>query len=187
MQRIFACLLAALALPAAAAFKCTDSKGVAHYEDVPPAACSDVTITEVSPSGLTIRKIEPSKAASGAVAPAAKAEADRATLDRQRRDRTLVDTYTTESEIDRARERALELVKARKQSAQSQLELVKKRAKGIESNKGASQADRDGVAKEQAGIEHAIAGYDTEMARIQQQYETDKVRWRELKQASAQR
>ena len=76
---------------------------------------------------------------------------------------------------------------ARKQSAESQLELVAKRAKGVEANKSSSQADRDAVAKEQAGIQHAIAGYDTEMARIQQQFETDKVRWRELKQGSASR
>jgi hypothetical protein len=183
MKIILACLAAVAALPAAAAFKCTDPKGVAHYEDVPPAACADVTITEVSRSGTVVRKIEPQKAAPAAVAPAAKAESDRAALDRQRRDRTLIDTYTEEVEIDRARDRSLELVKARKQSAESQLDLVKKRSKGVEANKGSSQSDREAVAKEQAGIEHAIAGYDTEMTRIQQQFETDKVRWRELKQS----
>ena len=185
MKKILLCALAASAFPAAAAFKCTDSKGVAHYEDIPPAACADVTITEVSRSGTVIRKIEPQKAAPPAVPPAAKAESDRAAIDRQRRDRTLLDTYTTEAEIDRARDRSLELVKARKQSAESQLELVKKRAKGVEANKSSSQSDREAVAKEQAGIEHTIAGYDAEMARIEKQFETDKVRWRELKQASS--
>jgi hypothetical protein len=187
MNKILACLVAASAFPAVAAFKCVDSKGVSHYEDVPPAACADVAITEVSASGTVLRRIEAPKAAPAAVPPAAKAEADRASIDRQRRDRTLLDTYTTEAEIDRARDRSLELVKARKQSAESQLELVKKRAKGIESSKGSSASDREAVAKEQSGIEHVIAGYDTEMAHIQRQFETDKVRWRELRQASAQR
>jgi hypothetical protein len=187
MKKLLICLVAATAFPAGAAFKCTDSKGVAHYEDVPPEACTDVTITEVSRSGTVIRKIEPQKAAPPPLPPAAKAETDRVAVDRQRRDKTLLDTYTTEAEIDRARDRGLELIKARKQSAESQLELVKKRARGIEANKGSSQSDRDAVAKEQAGIQHVIAGYDTEMARIQQQFETDKVRWRELKQASAKR
>src|SRR6476620_1694481 len=146
MKSLLLCLLAAAAFPATAAFKCTDSKGVAHYEDVPPAACNDVTITEVSRSGTVIRKIEPQKAAPAA-APAAK-ESDRAAIDRQRRDRTLLDTYTNEVEIDRSRDRSLELVKARKQSAESQLELVKKRAKAVEANKGSSQSDREAVAKE---------------------------------------
>src|SRR3954470_22618287 len=121
MKIILACLVAAAALPAAAAFKCTDAKGVAHYEDVPPAACADVTITEVSRSGTVIRKIEPQKAGPPPIAPAAKAEADRVSIDRQRRERIFLDTYTAEAEIDRSRDRSLDLVKARKQSAQSQL------------------------------------------------------------------
>jgi len=187
MKKLLLCLLAAAAFPAAGAFKCTDSKGLAHYEDIPPAACSDVTISEVSASGIVIRKIEPKKAAAASAAPAAKTESDRATIDRQRRDRTLLDTYTSEAEIDRARDRSLELVKARKQSAESQLELVARRAKGVATNKSSSQADRDAVEKEQAGIQRAIAGYDAEMQRIQQQFETDKVRWRELRQGTASR
>jgi hypothetical protein len=185
MKTTLACLFAVAAFPAAAAFKCVDEKGVSHYEDVPPAACANVTITEVSKSGNVVRKIEPTKAA--APAEPKKAESDRAALDRQRRDRTLLETFSSEAEIDRARDRSLDLVKARKQSAESQLELVKKRRKQLESGKNPSKADVDAVAKEQAGIEHSIASQDAEMARIQQQFETDKVRWRELKQSSAKR
>lgn len=178
MSRPLLLLFLAAAIPAHAAFKCTDEKGKPHYEDVPPAACANVTIYEVSASGTVVRKIEPRKAES---APEAKKpENDRAVLDRQRRDRTLLDTFSSEKEIDTARDRSLDLVRARKQSAESQLELVKKRRKSMESAKTLSKADLDAVAKEQAGIEHAIAGYDAEMARMQQQFETDKTRWREL-------
>lgn len=176
--------LAALALPAAAAFKCVDPKGLSHYEDVPPAACADVVITEVSASGTVVRRIEPRKAA--APAEPKKAESDRATLDRERRDRTLLDTFASEREIDAARNRSLDLVKARRTSAQSQLDLVRKRRTQMEARK-AGKADLDAVAKEEAQIETSIAGYDAEMERVNKQFETDRVRWRELKEATARR
>ena len=182
MPRILLLLLAAAAaIPAQAAFKCTDEKGVSHYEDVPPAACANVTITEVSPSGSVIRRIEPTKAAPPPEPK--KAETDRATLDRERRDRTLLDTYSDEREIDRARDRSLDLIKARKVSAESQLALVKKRRAQVEANKSSQKSDLEGVAKEQASIEHAIAGYDAEAARVTLQFDTDKTRWRELSSA----
>jgi hypothetical protein len=181
MARILLLLLAAAAIPAQAAFKCTDEKGVSHYEDVPPAACANVTVTEVSRSGSVIRKIEPTKAATPPEPK--KAETDRATLDRERRDRTLLDTYSDEREIDRSRDRSLELIKARKQSAESQLVLVKKRRAQVEANKSSQKSDVEGVAKEEATIEHTLAGYDAEIARVTAQFETDKMRWRELSSA----
>ena len=176
-------LLAGVALPAHAAFKCVDPKGISHYEDVPPAACADVVIQEVSPSGRVVRTMEPRKAPAAPVEPAKKMESDRAALDRQRRDRTLLDTFSDEREIDTARDRSLDLIRGRKQSAQSQLDLVTKRRKQLEANKSARKSDVEGAAKEQASIEHAIAGYDAEMDRVKQQFETDKVRWRELRAA----
>jgi hypothetical protein len=178
MPRILLLILAAAALPASAAFKCTDEKGVKHYEDVLPAACANVTIFEVSSSGTVVRKIEPPKAA--APVEPKKAETDRATLDRERRDRTLRDTYASEKEIDQARDRSLELIKARRQSAQSQLELVKKRRAQLEANKNTPKGDLEGVAKEQTSLEHAIASYEADAANVTAQYDTDKVRWREL-------
>jgi hypothetical protein len=177
----------AAAIPAHAAFKCTDPKGVSHYEDVPPAACADVVIQEVSPSGRVLRTMEPRKAPAAPVEPAKKMESDRAALDRQRRDRTLLDTFADEREIDTARDRSLDLMRGRKQSAESQLELVKKRRKQLEANKSARKSDVEAAAKEQASIEHVIAGYDAEMDRVKQQFETDTVRWRELRAASPRR
>lgn len=183
MNKILIALLAAMALPAAAAFKCTDEKGKAHYQDTPPPECANVVIYEVSASGSVVRKIEPNRAPPPAEP--RKVENDRAKLDRERRDRTLLDTYGSEKEIDAARDRSLELIKARRTSAEKQLELVTKRRKQVESNKSASKADLDAVAKEEAGIRHAIAGYDAELEAAQKQFETDKVRWRELKEAKA--
>ena len=181
MNRFLIVLLAAAALPAAAAFKCVDEKGKAHYQDTPPPECGNVVIYEVSSSGTVVRKIEPTRAPSAAEPK--KAENDRARLDRERRDRTLLDTYSSEKEIDVARDRSLDLIKARKTSAEKQLELVTKRRKQMEANKSASKADVEAVAKEEASIRHAIEGYDAEMAAAQKQFETDKVRWSELKEA----
>lgn len=175
-----ALLAAAAIIPAQAAFKCTDEKGVSHYEDQPPAACANVPIYEVSKSGAVVRKLETTHAATAPEGSKKTPETDRAAIDRERRDRTLLDTYANEREIDTARDRALDLVKARRQSAESQLALVKKRRAQMEANKGTPKADLESVAKEQATVEHSVAGYDAELARIEAQYETDKVRWREL-------
>ena len=174
-------MLAAASLPAAAAYKCVDEKGKSHYQDVPPPECANVVIYEVSRSGTVVRKIEPTRPAPPAEPK--KVENDRAKLDRERRDRTLLDTYSTEKEIDVARDRSLELIKARKTSSEKQLELVAKRRKQLESNKSASKSDLDAVAKEEAAIQHSISEYQEDLEATQKQFETDKVRWRELKEA----
>jgi Domain of unknown function (DUF4124) len=192
---LLAVVLASCGLRATAAFKCVDEKGVSHYEDVPPAVCANVVIYEVGPSGHVVRRIEPGKPALAPPPPdsAKKAETDRAALDRERRDRTLLDTFASEREIDTARDRSLELVNARLEGAQRQLELVRKRRRQLEASAAsqkqapAARADVDQARAEEAALEHSIAGYRAEMERVQNQFETDKVRWRELRKLSGRR
>jgi len=178
-------LLAAHAVAAPAAFKCIDEKGKAHYEDVPPAMCANVVIYEVNRSGLVVRKIEPA-AANASAAEAKKTEPpDRSAIDRERRDRTLLDTFANEREIDTARDRSLDLIRSRRETAQTRLAQVTKRRQQIESGPATGQADLQSVVGEQQSLEHAIAGYDAESRRITEQFETDKKRWRELKEQQA--
>ena len=177
--------LAVHALAASAAFKCVDEKGKAHYEDVPPAMCANVVIYEVNASGLVVRKIEPVDAhAPGAEAKKAELP-DRAAVDRERRDRTLLDTFANEREIDTARDRSLDLIRARRETAQTRLGQVTKRRQQIESGPATGRADLQSVVAEQQSLEHSIAGYDAETRRISEQFETDKKRWRELKEQQA--
>src|SRR5689334_3950381 len=59
-------LVAVLALHASvagAAFKCVDEKGITHFGDTPPAACANVLMLEVTPSGTVLRRIEPTPTA----------------------------------------------------------------------------------------------------------------------------
>lgn len=173
LRTCLALLLASSCLCASAAYKCTDEKGKVHYEDVPPAACANVVIYEVGASGNVVRRIEPGQPPNPPAPRDAgkKAEGDRAALDRERRDRTLLDTFSTEKEIDTARDRSVELIRARMESVQRQLELVRKRRK-----------PKDPATAEEATLEHSVAGYQAELERVQQQFETDKSRWRELRQ-----
>ena len=178
-------LLAAHAVAAPAAFKCIDEKGKAHYEDVPPAMCANVVIYEVNRSGLVVRKIEPA-AANASAAEAKKTEPpDRSAIDRERRDRTLLDTFANEREIDTARDRSLDLIRSRRETAQTRLAQVTKRRQQIESGPATGQADLQSVVAEQQSLEHSIAGYEAESRRITEQFETDKKRWRELKEQQA--
>ncbi|HET7401566.1 MAG TPA: DUF4124 domain-containing protein [Usitatibacter sp.] len=180
-------LLAVQALAASAAFKCVDEKGKAHYEDVPPAMCANVVIYEVNPSGLVVRKIEPVAARPPAVEVKKAEPPDRAAIDRERRDRTLLDTFANEREIDTARDRSLDLIRSRRETAQARLTQVTKHRQQLESGPAAGRADLQSVVAEQQSLEHSIAGYDTETRRITEQFETDKKRWRELKEQQAAR
>jgi len=147
--------------------------------------CANVVIYEVNRSGLVVRKIEPA-APNASAAEAKKAEPpDRAAIDRERRDRTLLDTFANEREIDTARDRSLDLIRSRRETAQTRLGQVTKRRQQIESGPATGQADLQSVVAEQQSLEHSIAGYEAESRRITEQFETDKKRWRELKEQQA--
>jgi uncharacterized protein DUF4124 len=185
MRTLLFVLLASHAFAAFAAFKCIDEKGKAHYEDVPPAVCANVVIYEVNPSGVVVRRIEPASAHAPAAEASKPEHPDRAAIDRERRDRTLLDTFANEREIDTARDRSLDLIKARRETAQTRLDQVTRRRQGIESGPATGRSDLQSVVAEQQSLERSIAGYDAEMKRITGQFETDKKRWRELKDQQA--
>src|SRR6185436_2671347 len=128
MKCTSAALVALLVVaPAAhAAFKCVDEKGKSHFQDTPPAACGNVVIYEVNASGSVIRKIEPS-ASGGAAAAAKNVDADRRAAEQKRRDRALLNSYSSASEFDVARDRNLEIINSRLEGTKTRLEVVEKR------------------------------------------------------------
>src|SRR5215472_1645038 len=111
-----AALAAALALcgagsAAAATYKWVDDQGVVHYSDkVPPEAVSKGA-TVLDKQGRPVKKIEPAPTPEQLKAKEAAEEDQRARArveqDQARRDRALMQSYTTESEIDIAKGRAL--------------------------------------------------------------------------------
>jgi hypothetical protein len=119
---------ATCAVPALAAFKCIDEKGRTHIEDTPPAACENVVTYEISRSGTVLRKIEPAGANAHAKEDKDKAaEAAKTAAEQKRRDRALLDSYSSEREINATRDRNVEMLKTRLSAAREVLHKAETR------------------------------------------------------------
>lgn len=194
-----ACLAACLtagALPALATgvYKWTDDQGVVHYSDqIPPDAVNKGGAV-FDKQGRQIKKIEP--APTPAQLEAKKAEDERqrviarAQEDKSRRDIALVHSYTSEEEIDFARNRSLQAVESQIKSAegyvgeliQRQQQLNKTKAEyGTKPVPAPLDNELSGLNDELARQDKVLAQRRAEIAAINAKYESDKVRWRELR------
>jgi hypothetical protein len=168
-------------------FKCVDAKGKTYYSDKMLPNCAKGT--ELTSSGRVIEK-PPVKVA--AVDPKAAELKPAVSADQERRDRALMATYTTEEEIDAARERTLALpmqgiktAEARLARANSNLGELKKEAEALTAkNKPLPTQLSDDLAmreREVAMLESELAQRRTNVDEIRARYESDKVRFHELK------
>ncbi len=198
---VVTCLTSAvLALPALAAeqsavrtFKCVDAAGKVYYSDKPPPDCGQGV--ELNRQGVVVKKKEVPK-------PGQPPKADvvavvKTTQEQERRDRALLATYTSEEEIDAARDRSLALrmqgtkgMQTKLDKFNNQLSELKKQADVLATQKkplpphlleevSASQ-------KEIAGLEAELAQKKLQADSINAKYDADKLRFRELKGASPQ-
>lgn len=181
----------------AATYKWTDEKGVVHYTDkIPPEALNKGNV-ELNKQGVTVKRTDP------ALTPeqrrAKEVEEDRArqaAKEREvieRRDKALLSTYTMESEIDLARNRALSTIDAQIQSATSYTALLNKRKAELDARR-AALGDKPVPAvleRELANINVTIEGQvelvatkQKEIAVVSARYDADKKRWQELRLAT---
>ena len=193
---------------AGAAYKCVDAKGVTHIGDTPPAGCATVMMYEVTPTGKVLRAIEPTPTPEQAKVLQAEAErkreAERKAAEQKRKDVALLSTYASEKEFDTARDRNVEPVMARINSAQERIQAIDKReqdlkeqmevytsgkskaGKAKETEMPASRgAELKRVESDKATLAASIAGYEKEIEQIKTKYDADKKRWVELKSGSA--
>jgi len=188
-----------LASPVAAATlrKCVDEKGGTHYYDKnPPAACKDREITEMTTKGVVKKTISAppteEEIRSREEEAARKKEEEKRLAIQQRRDTALLQTYTTEQEIDLARDRNLQSTDAsikgiepRLNSARVRLDQRRTQAAGLTKQ---GKPVPDWLSEELGASEKEVARLDAEMAakrkerdEIQARFEADKQRFRELK------
>lgn len=181
-------------LPAVATmYKWVDEKGVVHYSDKMPPEAVNKGSTQLNPQGIPIKKVDPATAPEALKAREAEQErqkeAARQQEDTARRDRALLDSYTTEADIDLARARAVRTVEDTLQSAASYRAQLQKRKVALLERKasfGAKPVPPD--------IDRDLAAIDAELARdatvaaqkskqleeIKARYDADKLRWRQL-------
>lgn len=191
-----------LALPATAASlkKCVDEKGGTHYYDKnPPAACKDQEVTEMNTRGVVKKTISPPPSEQEVKAreeeATRKKEEEKRLATQQRRDTALLQTYTTEKEIDLARDRNLQAADAaikgiepRLNAAQARLDQRTKQAENFTKQ---GKPLPDWLVEETAVSEKEVARLNAEMAakqkerdEIQARFEADKERFRELRARS---
>lgn len=198
--RSLAALIATLALVASAGattYKWVDDQGVVHYTDkIPPEALNKGN-TVLDKNGVPIRRTDPPLSPEQR---RAKAEEDarqqQLAKDRElveRRDRALLATYTVESEIDLARNRALSTIDAQVQSSAAYAGNLNKRKAELESKKAAlgdkpvptvMERELANINTELAKQADLVASKQREILAVNAKYDADKKRWKELRAAT---
>lgn len=169
--------------------KWVDEKGVTHYGDSMPAKDAGRDSSLINSRGIEVKRNQPLK--SQANNPAAE-NLDKEAMEQQRRDRTLRAAYTTENEIDLARDRNLQMDEAAVQglqqrllTAQGHLEANKKIADGFNKRKKPVPPDLAQDIKtnqtEIANVEAQITQRRAAMDATRQRFDNDKRRFIELK------
>lgn len=186
-------LAAALALPAFAQqkqpssrmYKCVDEAGKVYYSDSPRTDCNKDLV--MNRQGVVLKKPGDKSAAVPKTDPKKAVPASS-----ERRDRALVATYMTEEDIDAARDRSLVIPLQSVKASEAKLEKVnndllelKKQADDLAAKQKTLPPD---LLDDVHGKQGQISVLETELAQkkahaesIRVRYESDKLRYRELK------
>jgi hypothetical protein len=173
-------------------YKCVDDRGKIYYSDKFTPECGQ--IEEMNRQGRVVKKHETVKPAVAAK-PAEEEQRGRKELaERQRRDRALIATYTSEEEIDLARDRSLAIplqaiktAENRLAKANSQLFDLKSEANRLAGQEKAIPPylleEIDVKLKEIPELEDEFQEKKSYAESVRAKYEADKLRYRELKTA----
>jgi hypothetical protein len=188
---------AVLALGAAAQtriFCCDDAKGRKVCGDFLPAACQGRAYEERDNKGFVAKVVEaPLTAEQQARVDAEKAKKDeekKKAVEERRRTLALLSTYSSEKDINSARDRSLAEVEKNRKESQQRLDEAQKQKLKLDSDKEfykgkalpeqvkATIRDND---KEISAQQAAVAARMKEMAEIRSRFEDEKRRFLELK------
>jgi len=177
----------------AAMYKWVDEQGVVHYTDKLPPEAVDKARTELNKQGVPVKQTD--KALTPEQRRAIEQDAQRQKqLARQqeevaRRDRALLSSYTSEAEIDLARNRSLQTINNVVQSTLAYSDQLSKRKSEVEAKKEEMKGkptvavlDREleSIDAELARQSELIAQKKRETETVIAKYDADKQRWREL-------
>ncbi len=197
---VLTCLIATMvALPAQAQqaaggmrmYKCVDGAGKVYYSDKLNPDCGQGT--ELNRHGVIMKKKEIVKPAqNGQPVKTDVVAMAKTTREQERPDRALMATYTTEEEIDAARDRSLALPAQGTKAIENKLDKVnlqltelKKQADTLATQKKPLPPhlleDVSGSQKEIASLEAELAQRKVQSDSIRAKYDSDKLRFRELK------
>lgn len=179
---------------AAGMYKWTDEKGIVHYSDqMPPEAVNKGT-TVFDKQGRPLKKIEPAPTGDQLKAKELEDERLKATArqrdEQQRKDMALLQSYTSEDEIEFARARAVSAVTAQIKAADAYSADMTRRQQEIEKQKTALAGKPVPPALENELVSltneldrqtRLIAQKKDELASINARYDVDKKRWQDIR------
>jgi chromosome segregation ATPase len=191
---VLSALVLAASVAHAATYKWVDDQGVVHYTDkMPPEAINKGSI-ELNKQGVPIKKNDPALTPEQRRTREAEEERARqvakAREEIQRKDRALMQSYTTEDEIDLSKKRALGTIDGQIQSAQAYVVSLNKRKNEIEGRVAALNGKPPPPALEREIVNvneelekqaELIATKRKEASIVTARYDADKQRWRELR------
>ena len=193
---LVAAAIAALALPQAAeaqSYRCTGKDGKKYYGATIPPQCIGLTVEQISPQGVVIRRIEgqmsPEERAKRDAEARAAEERDALAKEEARRNRALLATYSSEADIEAARKRAMEDNSKGVEEIQARIDQMKKRLDGFNKEMEFYQGKNKPPAKLAEDVREtqaSIKGLEDQMAKkkdvsaINARYDEDKKRFLDL-------
>lgn len=185
-------LLVTAGMAQATMYRWVDGNGRVHYSDTPPTTYQKSGGAEMSKQGVVIKRTQSEAERQAEAARQAEQKRIQAERDRQAQlDRALTQTYTTEAEIDLARDRALEHHKLAIRGAEIRAAAVDKNLADLRARIGTiEKAGRkvgsglqDQLAqasKESQDLKRTIQNNEEAMETVREKYAADKARFREL-------
>ena len=190
-----ACIGAVFASAAVAAgtYKWTDEQGVVHYSDKAPAETPAKGATVLDKQGRPVKKIDPPLTPEQIKAKADEEERVRALAKAKdvqgRKDRALMQSYTSESEIDIAKNRAISTIESQIKSAEIFSADLTRRQKNIAKQKASygSKPILIELERESTAVDNELSHQtilirqkQEELTLVTAKYDTIKQRWREI-------
>ncbi|MDD5240789.1 MAG: DUF4124 domain-containing protein [Sulfuricella sp.] len=194
-------ILMLLSFPAAAkVYKWVDENGKTHFGDTIPPQYANQGNVELNKKGMVIKQTDaaltPEQRKAKEEELAKKAEEIRKKEEQKRRDSALLNTYTTEKEIDLVRDRNLQQgtlqvqgIELRIKQVQPRLSEAHKKADAFKArNKPVPvylQQEIQDTEKEMRHLQEMVKQRQQEMEDVRARFEDDKMRFHELHQAGS--
>jgi hypothetical protein len=167
-------------------YRCKDEKGRVYYTDRPGVACQGRETDEMTKQGVILDRPE-------AARPGESEDARRERIARQRQDRALLQTYSSEQQIEAAKQRNLQTPLLGVKYAKKKLAIYNERltelrdqeARLIEEGKPVPLElieDIDATLSDVARLEYDLETKQRRVDRIVDRFDADKERYRELVQ-----
>jgi hypothetical protein len=189
---LFIALLLTMGAAQAAMYRWVDGNGRVHYSDTLPPTYQKSGAAEMNKQGQVVKRTQSEEERKAEAE--RKAEQSRTQQEQQKqaqKDRALTSTYTTEAEIDLARDRALEHHKLAIKGAETRGKAVD--ATLADLNKRIATIEKSGrpvgpnlksqleqASKESLDLKRTIQSNEAAMVTVREKYAADKARFREL-------